>query len=558
MMPPVLVGGPGQLSISLDGNTSWSAGVPIMFFDAVSATVARRPYFAEEGGYMILQSDPALDGATLDVSILLTPFNKSWWFRGLPGGAKARLLPLSFAGLPQRINNDLVVTVTVRGVGNWRGPWRSVGNPYINWPFVSRKVAGAIITTIKMYTRLIRAGPPPSSSGAVPVQIDHEHTGSLLVGGKRFVGIGWYVNLNLPTCVSGANPRNVCDEGIPNMESMAEHVVTLGKQGVNLLFIYHLSSYNASAQKWLLDQASNAGIKLLLGLPTAPPGGYEACGEWQNDTGYKSRIARSIAVAQDHPATLVFFLCDDCDTPGPTWADNYRCIALKAQLYNFLRSLDPYHVLAGAISGTKGWWFSDIEGFLPPTPDVLSQPELSLGSQPITQLSVDFFLMENYDPQLSAHSSRATNASDWKADGVFTQGLKLDAVANSAGLWYPKPAGFPSGSRTYDTAAAFNSVMWLGIIEGGMSHQLAFIYGEFEEVSGDHLEFTSQVGRFGKQLAPLAPAIHRSVATDEPPHPSVSFVSGISAGAWRARGWRLICCNRLRRRSSLCKLMRQS
>ena len=381
-MPTVLVAGPGELAISVDGNRTWSVGAPIMFFDAVSAAIARRPYFAEAAGHLILQSDPTLHGATLDVTVLLTYSNKTWSFPRLPGGAKAKLLALPFAGLPHALNNDLVVTVAVRGGTDL--PWKSVE-------------AGAIATTIVMYTRLIRAAPPLPSSAAVPVQIDREHVGSLLVGGKRFTGIGWYVSLNGPTCVSGATPRNTCDEGIPNITSMASHLATLSKQGVNMVMIYGLLLYNASSQKWLLDQAVNSGVKLLLEFPEPP--GYksatQACGEWQNDTEYQKRIESTVAVAINHAATLGYFICDDCVTQGETWADNYRCIAVQAQLYNLARTVDPYHIYAGAITGTMGWWFSDTgQGFLPPTPNVLSQQTLQLGSQPTTQLSVDFFLQE--------------------------------------------------------------------------------------------------------------------------------------------------------------------
>lgn len=218
-----------------------------------------------------------------------------------------------------------------------------------------------------------------------------------------------------------------------------------------------------------------------------------------------------------------------------TWADNYRCIAQQAQLYNFAKEFDPWHLWAGAVTGNFGWWFSDTgAGFLPPTPGVLSQPTLQLGSQPITQLSIDFFLQENYYTSLDAHKNRAESAADWDADGSYTQGLKLLPVANSAGIWFPSKG---DAGRVYPSVAAFESVMWLGLIEGGMSHQLAFIYGEFEEAHGGHEEFTSRVGGWGRQLAPLLPAIHRSVATDEPPHPVV--VVGRDPDSWRARAWRI-------------------
>jgi hypothetical protein len=113
--------------------------------------------------------------------------------------------------------------------------------------------------------------------------------------------------------------------------------------------------------------------------------------------------------------------------------------------------------------------------------------------------AVDLFIQENYYPWLDAHKNRADNASNWDADGSYTQGLKLLPVANSAGIWFPSAS---DAGRVYPSVAAFASVMWLGLIEGGMNHQLAFIYGEFEEAHDGHEEFTSAVGGWGKQLAP--------------------------------------------------------
>jgi hypothetical protein len=297
-MPPLSVEGPGALSISVDGNKTFSLPVPVMFYEAISANIARRPYFSEAEGSLLLQSDPALDGATMDITVLLTAANKTWNFKRVPAvGTKASLLPLSFVGLPQTLNNDLVVTVTVHGGGS--------SADYFPWISESADTEG-VATTITLYTRLIRAAPPPASSEAIPVQVDREEVGSLLVGGQPFAGVGWYVSLNGPTCVSGATPRNKCDVGIPNLQNMSEHLSLLGNQGVTMVMIYGLQEYNASAQHWLLDQAATAGVKLLLDFP-APPGYKSAtqpCGEWQNDTTYRERVAAATAVALHHPATL--------------------------------------------------------------------------------------------------------------------------------------------------------------------------------------------------------------------------------------------------------------
>ena len=116
-----------------------------MFYEAVSVNVARRPYFNESEGALLLQTDPALDGTTMDVMVLLTAANKTWRFHRVPAvGTNASLLPLPFApGVPQALNNDLLVSVTVH----------SGDNSNNSLPWVST-------TTLTLYTRLIRAPPP--------------------------------------------------------------------------------------------------------------------------------------------------------------------------------------------------------------------------------------------------------------------------------------------------------------------------------------------------------------------------------------------------------------
>eukprot|EP01050_Picozoa_sp_SAG11_P027811 SAG11_NODE_7190_length_1181_cov_1.992606_1_plen_304_part_01 len=215
---------------------------------------------------------------------------------------------------------------------------------------------------------------------------------------------------------------------------------------------------------------------------------------------------------------------------------------------NLAREADPWHIFAGAIEiGSAGWWFSDVgtgPGFLPPSPGVLKQPLLQLGSQPTTQLSLDLPLMENYPNPWTCVQDGCVN-SFASGDALWTQGLELgQPVANSAG---------GIGTTTlYPSPSAFRSVLWLGLIQGGMSHQLAFVYGPYGEAATEaHAAYTSQIGAFARELAELLPAIHRSVASTEPPHPNTSVTGGPSSSAassasssvanlgWRSRAWRL-------------------
>eukprot|EP01048_Picozoa_sp_COSAG05_P009292 COSAG05_NODE_753_length_7528_cov_4.065823_6_plen_427_part_00 len=298
-MPSVLVEGPGLLQISLDSNKTWSAGAPVMFYQAILATVSKRPYFTETEGSLILQSDSALKGALLDVSVLLTSSNKTWEFTSIAGGStNAQLLQLPFIGIPQTLNNDLVVTVTVK-CGGTDSPWE------LPPPGCTTSDNDSATVKVVIYTRLIRAAPPPSWSKTEPVQVDREHVGRLLVSGKPWTGIGYYIKMNPPACAVGA----ACDVGIM-FSNMTTHLRLLAQQGVNMAMIYGLQLYNASARGWLLDQAAAVQVKILLDFP-APPG-YKSktatCGQWQNDTVYRSLVTNTIAAAINHSATLGFFV----------------------------------------------------------------------------------------------------------------------------------------------------------------------------------------------------------------------------------------------------------
>ena len=147
--------------------------------------------------------------------------------------------------------------------------------------------------------------------------------------------------------------------------------------------------------------------------------------------------------------------------------------------------------------------------------------------------------MENYPHRWTCLEDGCLDAFA-EGDGLWTEGLQLgQPVANSAG---------GVGTTTlYPSAAAFRSVLWLGLIEGGMSHQLAFIYGPYGEAAGAHATYTSQIGEFGRELSNLLPAIHRSVASSEPPNPRTT-VTGLPPGhwgspspslGWRSKAWRL-------------------
>eukprot|EP01047_Picozoa_sp_COSAG01_P065776 COSAG01_NODE_8946_length_2607_cov_1.784290_1_plen_653_part_00 len=514
--PPTAVAGPGLLSITLNGGANWSAGVPIMYYELVHASLDRRPYIHEVTARLMLGSDrQQLSGATLRVSVLLLAARASWTFAAVPGGADI-MLPLPLGGLPAAIHNDMKVIVTIPSGRN-----------------------------LTLWTRMIRTPPPSAASDVTAVQVDMASGGGLLLNGAKWNAVGWYMAMSKP-----GSPA------IPDLANLSAHMQSMARSGVNFAYVYGLSRSNITDQRWLFDQAEAAGVMLLLQLPgfqAVPPvtdaEPSDPCGLWQNTPSYSFRaeLERVVTHARSHPAVLGYFLCDDCIgnrwQQEVTWPRNYRCVSSLSQVYNLVKALDPLHVLAGALdSGSWGWWFGETPSLLAPSKEVLSAVDLGratvtiggkvLPAQPTTQLSLDLFLYENYYSDLRAHASVASSASDWDRDGSLVQGLRHSAVVNSVGLWFPPSEPSPP---TYPSVAAFRSVMWLGVLTAGMTHQLGFVFGEYCEASGCHADMTDQLGRWSAQeLAPVLPAIRREFADRS----SVAQASVRGAGDdLRARAW---------------------
>eukprot|EP01052_Picozoa_sp_SAG31_P064970 SAG31_NODE_23806_length_495_cov_0.911616_1_plen_129_part_01 len=125
--------------------------------------------------------------------------------------------------------------------------------------------------------------------------------------------------------------------------------------------------------------------------------------------------------------------------------DNFQNVALQARLYELIKSVDPYHIVSGAVQCAITWPWTDV----PTNPAIPESPD-----QPRLQLSLDYFLLENYGPLTGNHLT----------DGAVRQGNRHGAICNCNGLWQQGHGGvnefddFPSSPRS------LQSVMWLGIV----------------------------------------------------------------------------------------------
>lgn len=68
--------------------------------------------------------------------------------------------------------------------------------------------------------------------------------------------------------------------------------------------------------------------------------------------------------------------------------------SFQSQAYNYIKELDPYHAVVGAVQCAPSWSFSDSLSQIRPTAN-LSNPVIGLGEQPATQLSLDIIMQEN-------------------------------------------------------------------------------------------------------------------------------------------------------------------
>lgn len=74
-----------------------------------------------------------------------------------------------------------------------------------------------------------------------------------------------------------------------------------------------------------------------------------------------------------------------------------------AQIFNILKSIDPYHLVTGAVNCDDVWMFNEVPSIgLPPTnlSSLQSSAVIPWGLQPRNQLSLDLPMVENYGSNL--------------------------------------------------------------------------------------------------------------------------------------------------------------
>merc|ERR1719272_1058277 len=143
------------------------------------------------------------------------------------------------------------------------------------------------------------------------------------------------------------------------MQTMAEQVggwTALAKQiqeqlipmGVNVGMPYGLDMQPLEVQTEFLDACNAVNFKIMYPLGTGTikinHGGPF------NDTTALQDLISNVTFVQNHPALLGYYICDDC-------CSNNANVSLQSQVYQLLKTLDPYHVTIGAVNCGNSWMF---------------------------------------------------------------------------------------------------------------------------------------------------------------------------------------------------------
>ena len=137
--------------------------------------IGRRPYITESSGELLLQCSPSILGKPLRITAELPCAQKNWsWSLATTLGTEQYILNFSLSDLPENLNNDMIVNVTVPGlveVESSGTPRNQENNP----PSIRRRFQRAHKADLNN-----------------TVQVDHSTRG-LLVDGEPWAGFGWYI-----------------------------------------------------------------------------------------------------------------------------------------------------------------------------------------------------------------------------------------------------------------------------------------------------------------------------------------------------------------------------
>ena len=243
----------------------------------------RRPYIFEQMGHILLLPSATTDTAHCSVSARLVGSgavlsNGSWTLELGPETVTG--FPFSLAPLPDSVQDSVQINVSCPSLG-----WST--------------------TRYRSFQRAPAAGAPAHGSVS---QVDSVSR-TMRVDGEPFLSVGWYYS--------------IFDNGERNL---TEFVAQQARAGVNTLLLYTFPLMmlhgKAELQHEVLAAADAVGIKIMMDIEHITL----SLGTDRSTQGWKD-FRTVVTAVKDHPATLGYYLCDDCWGHDPSQqAMVYRAI----------------------------------------------------------------------------------------------------------------------------------------------------------------------------------------------------------------------------------------
>jgi hypothetical protein len=155
-----------------------------------------------------------------------------------------------------------------------------------------------------------------------------------------------------------------------------------------------------------------------------------------------------------------------------------------------------------------------------PCPKASADPSLAViafGTQPITQLSLDYLMQEDYAGGLASHA----NAGKWIEPDEPNKGMSQDGWFRNSLPFEPLCNCPETGDSTASGLLIGYSQMWESAVMADMWDQLIFI-------GGDDI-WTADAATYARQSAELRPAFRRKFASAPRPRIAIEMPSGDGA-----------------------------
>ena len=306
---------------------------------------------------------------------------------------------------------------------------------------------------------------PANSAPSSLSQVDHESR-SILVGGRKFLMVGWYWSMN--------------DNTVTNYTA---YVVEQARLGVTVLMPYNFPLLmlhgRAALQKEILDACDATGMKLIMHVESLATAAAAA-----NTSMAWSNLTAVINAIKDHPAVLGYYICDDCCD------SQYQDVL--SWVYRALKALDPYHITIGALNDPCFLQYTD-------------------GENNDGKLAIDLSMYENYgngdDKSLHTHTSPKAFENTARSWPMFWEPITNCPWAESSNEKlaprYPGPVYSPLNVR---------SVAYAGLIGNASLPNLLF----FDYFAGTEDALKQVVARIALEMQDLKPSLLPSVTAQQP------------------------------------------